>query len=501
MRFVAFYRLLSLCGFLVAGGGASAAELCAIDELIESHKSGLALYREEDYEGARARWRPLAELGFPPAQGRLAELHAEGRGGPAANLKEAGRWALFASHAGDVEGTEAAAKIREALGEVAFQEIMAAAKGWRPTLPPCLRFDYGRFEAVDGHSARIGPSLVRLDPKFPDEAAKAILERFRAAFGLALRMSVSAALYLSPIKTYHIIPGDKYDRYVGWKAGARGRDLEMTVGNVLDKSPSFLAAAILQEATREAYRRIPGARLNDPYQRTFKGKRIVGSVYPDVNNQPFFNAVLQALEIAEQLPPDVRRHVDIIDEIRYNPISEQMTQGGVVDPGIGYYDRRLSAEGRRVIFFRRDMKWSYPADVLLTIVHEGTHATQHRDAERLMRELPEKHARLQAIGADGETGGAETEALRRAIADGETYLRLWQRKSGSEAENSASVKRFECEATVQEIKTAQVLGYQSTAITKSPYFKLCDDVQKMMAEWKDRALREGLKRANERPER
>ena len=54
---------------------------------------------------------------------------------------------------------------------------------------------------------------------------------------------------------------------------------------------------------------------------------------------------------------------------------------------------------------------------------------------------------------------------------------------------------------MQEIKTAQALGYQTTAITKSPYFKLCDDVQKMMVEWKDRALREGLKRANERPER
>ncbi|MEK7245580.1 MAG: hypothetical protein AAB223_06140 [Pseudomonadota bacterium] len=501
MRLVAFGRLLSLCGLLVAAGGASAAELCALDEMIESHKAGLARYREEDYEGARARWRPLAELGFPPAQGRMAELHARGRGGPAADLKEAGRWAIFASQAGDVEGTEAVARIKKELGDVEFQKIMVAAKGWRPALPPCLRFDYGRLESVDGHSARIGPSLVRLDPRFPDETAKEILERFRVTLGMALRMSASARLFLASIKTYRIIPGDKYDRYVGWKADARGRDLDLTVGNMLDKSPSFLSAAILQEATREAYRRIPGARLNDPYQRTFKDKRIVGSVYPDVDNQPFFDAVLQALEIAERLPPDVRRHVDIIDEIRYNPISEQMTQGGVVDPGIGYYDRRLSAEGRRVVFFRRDMKWSFPADVLLTIVHEGTHATQHRDAERLMRELPEKKARLQAIGGGVQAGGTEAGALRRAIADGEATLRLWERKSGTEAENSASVKRFECEATVQEIKAAQALGYQSTAITKSPYFKLCDDVQKMMAEWKNRALREGLKRANERPER
>lgn len=501
MRLVAFGRLLLLSGFLVAGSGASAANLCAIDELIESHKAGLAHYREKDYESARARWQPLAEIGFPPAQGRLAELHAQGRGQTSVDLKEAGKWAVFASHAGDGEGAEAAATIKKAIGDDAFQEITATAAKWRPTLPPCLRFNYGRFEAVDGHSARIGPSLVRLDPRFPDETAKEILERFRVTLGMALRMSASARLFLAPIKTYHIIPGDKYDRYVGWKSDARGRDLEMTVGNVLDKSPTFLATSILQEATREVYRRIPGARLNDPYHRTFKGKRIVGSIYPDINNQPFFDSVLQALEISEQLPPDVRRHVDIIDEIRYNPISEQMAQGGGVDPGIGYYDRRLSAEGRRVVFFRRDMKWSYPADVLLTIVHEGTHATQHRDAERLMRELPQKHARLQAIGADGGASGAEAGALRRAIADGETYLRLWERKSGSEAENSASVKRFECEATVQEIKTAQALGYQSTAITKSPYFKLCDDVQKMMVEWKDRALREGLKRANERPER
>lgn len=175
MRFVAFGRLLSLCGLLVAADGARAAELCALDEMIESHKSGLALYREQDYEGARARWRPLAELGFSPAQGRLAELHARERGGLAADIKEAGRWALIAAHAGDVDGFQVAAEIRVALNDGAFEEIITASKRWRPTLPPCLRFDYGILESVDGHSARIGPSLVRLDPRFPAETAKEII--------------------------------------------------------------------------------------------------------------------------------------------------------------------------------------------------------------------------------------------------------------------------------------------------------------------------------------
>ena len=501
MRSVALDRVLLLCGFLIAGGESNAAELCTVEALIESHKAGLALYQAKDYEGAHVRWRPLAELGFPPAQGRLAASLAQTQDKSSADFRDAGRWAVLASHAGDSEGTEAVATIKKAIGDDAFQEVTAAAAKWRPTVPPCLKADYRRFELMDGHSARIGPSVVRLDPRFSDDTAKAILKIFRTTLGLALRMSASAELYLSAIKTYHIIPGDKYDRYVGWKAGARGRDLEMTHGNVLDKSPAFLAMAILQEATRDVYRRIPGAGLIDPYQKTFKSKRVVGSVYSDVNNQPFFDAVLQALEISEQLPSDVRRHIDLIDEIRYNPISENMHQGGIADSGIGYYDRRLSSEGRRVIFFRRDMKWSYPADVLLTIVHEGTHATQHRDAERLARELPEQRARLKAIESDGQGNGAEAGRLRRTIADNESYLRLWDRRSGTEAENSASVKRFECEATVQEIKAAQALGFQSTAITKSPYFKLCDEVQKMMAEWKDRSLREGLKRANERPTR
>ena len=471
--------ILLLCGSLVAGGNAGAAPLCTVDALIESHMAGLALYQAKDREGAYALWRPLAELGFPPAQGRLALSLAQNRDQSSADLKDAGVWAVFAAQAGDSEGTAAAATIKTAVGDEAFEQINAAAAKWRPTVPGCLKTDYRRFALLDGHGARIGPSVVRLDPRFSDDAARAILKIFRATLGLALRMSASAELYLSGIKTYHIIPGDKYDRYVGWKADARGLEMEMTHGNVLDKSPTFLAMAILQEATREVYRRIPGAALVDPYQKTYKSKRIVGSVYPDVNNQPFFDAVLQALEISEQLPPEVRRHVDILDEIRYNPISENMHQGGVADPGIGYYDRRLGTEGRRVMFFRRDMKWSYPADVLLTIVHEGTHATQHREAERLAR----------------------AKALGQAIGEGESYLRLWERKSGTEAENSASVKRFECEATVSEIKAAQALGFQSTAITKSPYFKLCDEVQKMMAEWKDRSLREGLRRAGERPAR
>lgn len=489
------WLVLAVAGAMMTGG-AVAAEFCSVAPMIESYKAGLARYQDNNFAAARALWQPLAALGFPPAQGQMAGLYARGLGGVAADLAEAGKWAVLAARTGDGASTRLVDQISKALGEAAFRNVIAAADGWRPELPSCLRLGEARWERLDAHRVKVGASVVQVDTRFPDKTAAAIIARFRYVVGEAQRLSPTATLYLSSVKAYHIIPGDKYDRYVGWKVGKQGAELEITAGNMLDKSPAFLAMAIVQEASRELYRQIPGATLNDPYLRTYKGKRIVGSVYPDVENRPFFEAVLLALETAERLPPDVRRHVEIIDEIRYNPQSEHMAKGGLLDPGIGYYDRRLSAEGRRIIFIRRDMKWSFAADVLLTIVHEGTHATQHRTAERLARELPAKQAALRALEKDGAAKAKEADSLRRDIAAAEEYLRLWSRQGGTEEERRASLKRIECEATIQEIKTAQALDYEPSVITKSPYFQFCDDVQKMMVEWKDRRLREGLKQSN-----
>lgn len=491
--------ILAVAGGALAASGAVGAEFCSVAPMIGAYKAGLARYQENNVAAARALWQPLADLGFPPAQGQIAGLYARGLGGLAADLAEAGKWAVLAARAGDGGSTRIVDQIAKALGDAAFRDVIAAVDAWRPALPACLRLDDPRGEKLDAHRARVGPSVVQVDTRFPDKTAAAIVARFRQVVDEARRLSPAATLYLSSIKAYHVIPGDKYDRYVGWKVGKQGSELEMTAGNMLDKSSTFLATAIVQEASRELYRQIPGATLNDPYQHTYKGKRIVGSVYPDVNNRPFFEAVLLALETAERLPPDVRRHVEIIDEIRYNPQSEHMAKGGLLDPGIGYYDRRLSAEGRRIIFIRRDMKWSFAADVLLTIVHEGTHATQHRTAERLARELPGKQAALRALDKNGPGKTKDAGTLRRDIVAAEEYLRLWSRQGGTEEERRASLKRIECEATIQEIKTAQALDYEPSVITKSPYFQFCDDVQKMMVEWKDRRLREGLKKSNTQP--
>ena len=479
------------------GPGSGGAGTCSIAAMTAAYNAGYASYEAQKFDDARRHWEPLAGLGFSPAQARIADMHAGGQGGLAKNQKEALRWAVLAAAGHDARGAALVAGLRGSLGEDAVKEGVEAARAWTATPGDCRDVLEGTPTWIDTHTLRLGSALVRVNSALNETLRQQVAERFPKVIAAAVRRVPPARLYLQEIAVYEVVPGDLYDRYLGWKHERVGKEIQLTIGNLLDDTPEVPAQVLLLEAAREVYRQMPAAQLLDPYLRTYKGKRLLGSPYPDIDNKPFFDLVAKAIDMADQLPADTRRHVEIIDEVRYSPKSKRMTSVGPADSTLGYYDRRVSREGHRVIFIRREMKWSFLADVLLTLVHEGTHASQDRTALRFEQALPRKKADLDASERGGQANAPAAATLRKEVQEITEYLTLWHRRGPNTEEERQKRLRFECEATMQEIATGQTVGLEPGAVEQTPYYKLCDDAKRAMVRWKDDRLREGLKRARQ----
>lgn len=470
-----------------AGGDEGAA--CTVAEMLTRYNAGLAALMAKDGERARGHFETLARQGFPPAQRQMAHFHAEGKAGVVLDVNAAAKWAAVAAKNGDQGALDLSASLKKTLGETGFAFAAESAKEWRPELPACLDPQSQERKPVDRTSVRIGNSVVRVVGKdsLTDNVLGKIFDQAELVIRTARQHSTLGALFLPSVRVFEILPGDKYDRYVGWKPGEAGSTLQLTIANLLDRSPAFAATALMLEAARDVYGRLPDSRFADPYLWIYRGKKVHQSVYPDVDNKVFVEAVKKALDLMETVPAELRRPLEFIDEIRYNPQSKHMTKSGTTDAAVGYYNDALSVEGRRIVFVRRDMKWSSNADLFLTLVHEGTHALQHATAERHDRELPGKRAAL-----THKVGGGGADALRREIAEMEEYADLWFRRVAG-AEPKKRVVKFECEATVVEIKAAIAFGLDPSAVESSSYMSVCDDAKTMLVGWKDERLRKGLK--------
>jgi len=237
---------------------------------------------------------------------------------------------------------------------------------------------------------------------------------------------------------------------------------------------------IVVESLRRISGKVPNAPFRRPWERPYKRKRLSGSPYPDADNKAFYEAAAKALDMAAKLPEDVRPTIDVVDEIRYNPASAYFTKAGTLDLAVGFYDAGLGQRGRRVIFIRRDMRYSSPLHLLMTIVHEGTHALQDKQAEEYETALTGLRGRLENLEAAGKGSEAKAEALRREIADKDGYVSRF--RDGKIKDGRAESLVFECEALINEIKTARLFDAEPSTVQLG-YLDLCDDAKILMVRW------------------
>jgi hypothetical protein len=432
---------------------ARAADFCTVGGLIAAYEDAEAHARAGRVDSALQRLDPLGVIRFPPALGLLAQIAPE--------AEDKAMWARLAADARDAAGRS----VLDALlkrGEVAAVKAgRARAEAFPAKVPSCLA-DQPKAVETDAHGLRIGTLEVAIDDSLDAKVVEIVKSRFPVILNAAQWTRKEARGLLAGLRRVEIRGGDRYGRYVGWLPGEEGRVMNLSVGTLLDDGPSFTAEAMVLAAQRAVYDRLKNRRMADPRAAVFGGLRAVTSVYPDVDGKPFFQSLKQALAMAAELPESVRPALQIVDEVHYNPPSKHFIKFGPPDGAVAYYDRFIGREGRRVIFVRRDMRWSSHADLLLSIVHEGVHALQDAEAEK------------------------------RAAADpDDPYARLWFLRDTSAPEYKQRI-RFECEALIYEIKAADALGLEPSVIEASPYLGVCDDARKVLVSWKDRRFRNSL---------
>ncbi|MEO5337941.1 MAG: hypothetical protein H7841_13780 [Magnetospirillum sp. WYHS-4] len=306
--------------------------------------------------------------------------------------------------------------------------------------------------------ARAGSPEVWVAPNIPEKAANAVRRAVPLILDKARSRLEAMSQSLAPVKRIEVVPGsDRNGRYVGWKSGDEGI-LRIALASFLDDRPDFTGHALALAVAGRHGRLRP----DDPYLRRLRGKTLVGSVYPDVKNEPFFAAMEKAFALAERLPPAQRKAFDAIDAIHYVPHSQHFLKGGTVDSVAGFYSQALGEPGNRMVFIRRGIQWTSEMGLLLLLVHEGTHVLQHGVIERAERN-----------GGDADMVAA------------------WH---GREKDDRGIAKRmrFECEAVANEIHAAVALDAPPELIEESQYVKLCDNARVLLAQWRDRRLKEGI---------
>ncbi len=488
--------LRACLGFLwavLAAGAASAAPAvgpCSLTFVVSAYAAGLNQEAKGDRKGALVQWRPLAEQGFPPAQRRLAEhLLAS------ADETGAAYWALAAAAGGDKAGAKLARTLKENLEWDVFVSIRKKVRARLPAYVDCLP-GWPGTGTVDGpRSITLNGIKVTAHDRLDDEAVDFAFRRLAAVLALARKELPLAALVLPETKRIEILPGGTNNRYADW--GDKGREdrnvLHITASSFHDKTSGFLARTIAWAAARHAAKHLPDMALEDPYVRRIGTMTLVGSVYPDVKNAPFFEAMARVLKMATQLPSDLRRVIETVDSVHYIPQSKHFIKSGPLDAVAGSYKSVLSSQGNRLIFVRRKMLWASNMGLLLLLLHEGTHVVQHETAIRYAADLQRLESELKKIPEHAP----ERAALKHKIAAKRKYVATWIGNE-KDARGISKRMRFECEATENEIRAARLLGASPKLIERSQYLALCGKARSMMIEWREKRLRQGLERMNKR---
>ncbi len=479
--------VLAACAVLGAPGAAQAN--CTLDSVANEYARALAKHREGDFKGARSILGPLANQGIGPAQSKLASMLWKGEG--VADKAKAAFWAALSDRQGDLFGASVLTKMKkDPSNAAAIDKANKDAKGWKPETPNCLKIEGLEVKPLNDQAVRVGRFAVVLNPGLPKNEAEAGKTGMKRVLRKALDSDPLARAYLPLIQGFEVIPSNRYDRYIGWRT-QQGHVLWLSSGNFQDKDASIAAKTVVMEARRRVYDRMEGALLRDPLVRRMAGKKVYGSPYPDVKNEPFFKSVQRSLRMTKKLPEKLRRNIDIITEIRYNPPSKHYKRSGTLDVSAAYYHKGISKGDRRIVFLRRDMLWSSDADLFLSLLHEGVHAVQDERAEGYLAGLHEREAqRVKLINAGEKDKAAK---LRAEIDKERDYANRWL-KGKKTTRGIVPDISFECEAISAEIRGARAINAPPSSVEDSQYLKVCDNARVLLVRWKDSLILGGRKR-------
>ncbi|MDA0240529.1 MAG: hypothetical protein O3A84_10955, partial [Proteobacteria bacterium] len=121
-------------------------------------------------------------------------------------------------------------------------------------------------------------------------------------------------------------------------------------------------------------------------------------------------------------------------------------------------------------------------------IHEGTHAEQDERADRYRHQIPRDDRKLKQLVSAGKGDSQEAMKLKGEIKAKNHYLERWYR-GVKKPQGWIQDIRFECEATINEIKALQALGGAPDMMKDSGYIRVCPDAQRMLVRWRDQRFK------------
>ena len=458
------------------------AKSCSLDLIVLNYKKANAAYKTKNYQKALISWLPLAKAGFGPAQRQIAQMYETGIGVERSE-STAYFWATLAHHGGDLAGSQLFNDMRQKLLPELLTEVKTKVDQWVAETINCS----GRLPVLalnsNNHSYKIfkNKSISNKNSQLIDKNLSSVLR-------LAAGQNFANSLYLSIIDRFDFYNGSRYDRYVGWTPLNKLKNkslnvLKLSVSNFHDIKPEYFAKAILFVAKRRIFGRLPDSRLIDPFMRIIKGKRVFGSVYPDIKNRNYYKMMNQAFSMADQLPRSLKRFIDIVDEIHYNPTSKYYKRSGTIDAKGAFYIKSLSSDGHRLMFVRRKVLFSSPLFFLQTFIHEGTHAVQDQIAHKKWGEIKRTRKIISALKLSGGNL-KEINDLKKKNKIKLKFVNRWYRGVKTKKGRVQDIE-FECEATQNEVKAVKIVGASPDIMKGSGYIKLCPEAQRQVIKWRD----------------
>ena len=462
-------------GAVFPRAAAAANERCSLAQIVATYKQGVGYAAGGDYARALISFSPLADAGLGPAQREIALMYANGKGVTKSPI-DAAFWAELGFRSGDATARKLTTTYRadlDAAGRGALDQRLGV---WRAGGLVC---NGGRTN-VDPKAAdaplEFGVEFQRRVSDDDTATARRILPEI---VQLALDQEPFAGVYLLAIETFEFHTGGQYHRFIGWHPKKPGM-LRIATNVANDDSLQYAAKAVLLEAKRKVYDSLPDSPFADPLMRVMHGMKVYGSVYPDINNGTYFRLMRQAFDMVEKLPLELRRYVDVVNEIHYGPLSKHYKAEGTIDAQGAYYNKSLSENGHRIIFARRDMLYSSPLYLMQTLVHEGTHALQDQKAFQTLVDVEKLKAQQSKLPA----GSAEARSVEQKIGQLMDYPKRWYQGIETAAGRVQDMA-FECEATENEIASIKAVGGLPETMESSGYVKLCPEAQRQIVRWQE----------------
>ena len=173
----------------------------------------------------------------------------------------------------------------------------------------------------------------------------------------------------------------------------------------------------------------------------YKGKKLIGSTYPEAANDAFFKWMKWAIDRVGELPAALQAYSKLIKEIRYDPPSKQRRRNSAVTNIVGVYSVGPDDAFPAPIIIYKDVRWGAPIQYAYSLAGNGLRAHNHKRRLDLERQLKRHESGAERLSAE----------KLKAVKD-----EHWALLAAIEKTSHVAMDKYECQAMKYEFELMKV---------------------------------------------